>query len=65
MIAVWNCGLSGFEIQDIEYGIHDYVIGNWMGDARRHRCRIYDSARRGPYFRVQGRRIYAADCMRV
>lgn len=64
-IAVYSwVAFSGIEIEDIEYGIKDYVYCT-TSDGKCHRLRIRTNANGSPYFTLQGQRIKLEDCMKV
>jgi hypothetical protein len=69
MIGYYSCGLTGYEIHDIEHGINDSIKWLYVGsqrEQRTHTTRIYYTAAGRAYFRPYGRRrIYLDECMRT
>lgn len=62
-IGVYEMGLFGIEIKQVEYGIEDYILFvDYMGGA--HRAKVHDETERF-YFNFMGHRIHLDECIRV
>ena len=63
-IGIYNCGLTGLEILNIEHEINDYIIFRDCADNSLHKRMVYynnDST----YFRYYNKRISLSNCIRV
>ncbi len=60
MIAVYPMGLTGIEINEIEYDIEDHVV--WF-DGDHHKSKIYYGG--NPYFMAYGKRVHLNECLRT
>ena len=55
---------GGIEIKDILYGIEDFVVFTYYDIPKIYIRKIYNSIKRGPYFRFGVYRVYLDECMR-